>query len=118
MRTTTIRHALAALPLTLALAGSPGEAQEIPAHPDALVFAPIAFEPPSAEAHRHVLKNGMVVFIAEDRALPLVDIALTLRVGDWLDPESKEGLASFTGSQMRRGGTKSLTAEELDEEAS
>jgi predicted Zn-dependent peptidase len=57
----------------------------------------------------------MVVFIAEDRALPLVNISLTLRVGSWLDPEGKEGLASFTGSQMRRGGTKSLNAEELDE---
>ena len=62
-----------------------------------------------------VLKNGMVVFIAEDRALPLVNIALTVRVGSWLEPAGKEGLAGFTGSQMRRGGTQSLTAEELDE---
>ena len=57
----------------------------------------------------------MVVFIAEDKALPLVDVSLTLRVGSWLDPEGREGLASFTGSQMRQGGTKSLSAEELDE---
>jgi predicted Zn-dependent peptidase len=62
-----------------------------------------------------VLKNGMAVYIAEDRALPLVSLSLTVRVGSWLDPEGKEGLAAFTGSQMRRGGTKSLTAEELDE---
>ena len=62
-----------------------------------------------------VLKNGMVVYIAEDRALPLVNIALTVRVGSWLEPAGKEGLAGFTGSQMRRGGTKSLTAEQLDE---
>ena len=62
-----------------------------------------------------VLKNGMVVYIAEDRALPLVNISLSLRVGSWLDPAGKDGLAGFTGAQMRRGGTKRLTAEELDE---
>jgi predicted Zn-dependent peptidase len=38
-----------------------------------------------------VLKNGMVVYIAEDRALPLVNIALTVRVGSWLEPVGKEG---------------------------
>ena len=62
-----------------------------------------------------MLKNGMVVFIAEDRALPLVNIALTVRTGSYLEPAGKEGLAGLTGSQIRRGGTKSLTAEELDE---
>ncbi|MCG6927064.1 MAG: insulinase family protein [Acidobacteria bacterium] len=113
MRIPMAPHALVAL--VLAAAASPVAAQEIAARPDALTFEPIVFEPPSPEGHRHVLKNGMVVFIAEDRALPLVNISLTLRVGGWLDPEGREGLASFTGSQMRRGGTKSLTAEELDE---
>ncbi len=108
------RHALLALPLLLAL-GSLAAGQEIPAHPDELSFEPIVFEPPEAADHRHVLKNGMVVFIAEDKALPLVNISLTLKVGSWLDPTGKEGLASYTGSQMRRGGTKSLSAEELDE---
>ena len=109
------RHALVALVLALTVGTVSAPAQEIPDHPDELTFEPIVFEPPSPEDHRHVLKNGMVVFIAEDRALPLVNISLTLPVGSWLDPEGKEGLASFTGSQMRRGGTKSLTAEELDE---
>ena len=108
------RHALHALPLLLAL-GSLAAGQEIPAHPDELSFEPIVFEPPKAADHRHVLNNGMVVFIAEDKALPLVNISLTLKVGSWLDPPGQEGLASYTGSQMRRGGTKSLSAEELDE---
>jgi predicted Zn-dependent peptidase len=114
VRTATIRRALVALSVVLALT-APAAAQEIPAHPDELTFEPIAFEPPSPGDYRHVLDNGMVVFIAEDKDLPLVNISLTLRVGDWLDPRGREGLASFTGSQMRRGGTKSLTAEELDE---
>jgi zinc protease len=108
------RLATAALLLSL-LPAAPAAAQAIPDHPDKLVFQPIAYEPPAAKDYRVVLGNGMVVYIAEDRALPLVNIALTVRVGSWLEPAGKEGLAGFTGSQMRRGGTKSLTAEELDE---
>ena len=58
-----------------------------------------------ARDHRVVLKNGMVVYIAEDQTLPLVNIALTVRTGGYLEPAGKEGLAALTGSQIRRGGT-------------
>jgi len=109
------RTATAALLLLAILPAVPAAAQAIADHPDKLVFQPVAFEPPVAKSHRVVLKNGMVVYLAEDRALPLVNIALSVRVGSWLEPAGKEGLAGFTGSQMRRGGTKSLTAEQLDE---
>jgi zinc protease len=105
----------AALALLALLPASPLAAQTIPDSPDKLVFQPIAYEPPVARDYRVVLKNGMVVYIAEDRALPLVNIAITVRVGSWLEPVGKEGLAAFTGSQIRRGGTRRLTAEELDE---
>ena len=110
------RAATAVLLAATLLPAAPAAAQAIPDHPDKLSFQPIAFQPPVAKDHRVVLKNGMVVFIAEDRALPLVNISLTVRVGSWLEPAGKEGLAGFTGSQMRRGGTKSLTAEQLDEQ--
>jgi zinc protease len=109
------RAATAALLAASFLPAAPAAAQAIPDHPDKLVFPPIAFAPPVAKDHRVVLKNGMVVYIAEDRALPLVNVALTVRVGSWLEPAGQEGLAGLTGSQMRRGGTKSLTAEQLDE---
>ena len=99
----------------VAAPAAPARAQAIPDSPDKLTFPPIVFQPPRAQDHRVVLKNGMVVFIAEDKALPLVNVAITVRAGSWLDPEGKEGLAAFTGSQMRRGGTESLTAEQLDE---
>jgi zinc protease len=105
----------AVLALLALLPAAPLAAQAVPDRPDKLVFQPIAYEPPVAKDYRVVLKNGMVVYIAEDRALPLVNISLTVRVGSWLEPPGKEGLAAFTGSQIRRGGTKSLTAEELDE---
>ena len=109
------RTATAALLAAALLPGATASAQAIPDRPDQLVFQPLAFQPPVAKDYRVVLKNGMVVFIAEDRALPLVNIALTVRAGSWLEPAGKEGLAALTGSQMRRGGTKSLTAEQLDE---
>jgi zinc protease len=105
----------APLTLVLGLLASPLLAQPIPASPDQLVFKPLVFNPPSAKDHRVVLRNGMVVFIAEDPALPLVNISLVVRTGRWVEPEEKAGLAGFTGSQMRRGGTASLAAEELDE---
>jgi predicted Zn-dependent peptidase len=90
-------------------------APAIPDRPEKLVFKPIQFQPPSAKDHRVVLKNGMVVYIAEDRALPLVNVAITVRTGSWLEPAGKEGLAALTGAQLRRGGSRTLSAEELDE---
>jgi len=99
----------------LLLAASPLLAQPIPDRPDKLTFKPLVYNPPSARDHRVVLKNGLVVFIAEDKALPLVNISLVVRTGRWLEPADKAGLAGLTGSQIRRGGSKSLTAEALDE---
>jgi zinc protease len=106
---------LAALLLAFAGPVSMARAQEIPARPDQLTFKPLLFTPPSAGDYRVVLKNGMVAYVAEDKALPLVNIAITVRTGSYLEPQGKEGLAGFTGSQIRRGGSASLTAEQLDE---
>ena len=105
--------------LTMAFATLPGwaAAQAIPSHPDELEFEPISFTPPKAADHRVVLENGMVVYIAQDPTLPLVNISMTMRVGSYLEPAGKEGLAALTGDLMRRGGTSSLTAEDLDERA-
>ncbi|MET0556664.1 MAG: pitrilysin family protein [Vicinamibacteria bacterium] len=103
------------LAVTLAASAPLASAQPIPAKPDQLKFAPVSYTPPKAADHRVVLKNGMVVYVVEDPTLPLVNIALTIRTGSYLEPAGKEGLASFTGAQIRQGGTKSLTAEQLDE---
>lgn len=110
-----MRNTLAVLALASSLSARPAAAQAIPDHPDKLRFKPITFTPPSAKDYRVVLKNGMLVFIAEDKTLPLVSIGLTVRTGGYLEPPGKEGLAGFTGSQIRRGGTRSLSAEQLDE---
>jgi zinc protease len=102
----------AALSAGLALSGG---AQTIPDHPEKLTFKPIRFTVPRASDYRVPLKNGMVAYVAEDRTLPLVSVSVLLRVGSHLEPPGKEGVAALTGSQIRRGGTKSLTAEQLDE---
>ena len=101
--------------LLLLVAAPPLLAQPIPERPDQLTFKPLVYEPPSPRDHRVVLKNGLVVFIAEDRTLPLVSVSLVVRTGRWLEPADKAGLAGLVGSQIRRGGSKSLTAEALDE---
>ena len=105
----------AALLLAAAVQAVPAAAPAIPDSPDKLVFKPIAYTPPRAADHRVVLKNGMVVYIAEDPTLPLVDIQVTVRTGSYLDPAGREGLAALTGSLLRNGGTRTLTAEQLDE---
>jgi len=107
--------AVAPLLLLAALQAAPAPAPAIPETPDKLVFKPLAYTPPRASDHRVVLKNGMVVYIAEDPTLPLVDIQVLVRTGSYLDPAGREGLASLTGSEIRDGGTRSLTAEQLDE---
>jgi predicted Zn-dependent peptidase len=107
----SLRVALAAA-LQLSL---PAVAQQIPDHPEKLSFKPIVFTPPRASDYRVPLKNGIVVYAAEDRTLPLVNISILVRTGSYLEPPGKEGLAALTGSQIRRGGSKSYTAEQLDE---
>jgi predicted Zn-dependent peptidase len=104
----------AALTCALPAAGAE-EKGRIPAHPRELRFAERRFEVPEAEPYRHVLGNGVPVYVAEDRSLPLVDIAVALRAGEYLDPPEKVGLAALTASMLRRGGTETLSPEALDE---
>ena len=105
----------AVLLLAAAVQAAPVSAPAIPDNPAKLVFKPLTFTPPQARDHRVVLSSGMVVFIAEDRTLPLVSLSLIVRTGAYLDPAGKEGLATLVGSQIRNGGTRTLTAEQLDE---
>ena len=95
----------------------PVSGQPVPAHPANLTYALLDFTPPDAGDHRHELSNGVVVFVVEDHELPLVSLSLTVRTGSYLDPPDKIGLASLTGSQMRAGGTTSMSAADFDEEA-
>lgn len=90
---------------------------QIPTHPRDLKYAPLAFEPPEPSAYRRVLANKVVAYMVEDHELPLVNVAVMMRGGSYVEPKGKEGLASAVGSQMRAGGAGDLTAEQFDEEA-
>jgi zinc protease len=109
--------AVMALVLTVALTAPPVYAQAIPSHPTDLSYELLSFTAPVAADHRHELSNGVVGFVVEDHELPLVSINLTIRTGSYLDAPDKFGVASLTGSQMRVGGTTSMSASDFDEQA-
>jgi zinc protease len=88
----------------------------IPERPERLRFEERRFEPPAAEQHRHQLSNGIPVYLVEDHSLPLVDVAVAVRTGDWVDTADRVGLASFAGALIRRGGTASKSPDEFDEQ--
>jgi len=90
-------------------------AGDIPTRPEALEFPPLTFEPPHPSEYRVELDHGAVGYLIPDRTLPLINISVVIRVGDYLDPTGKEGLADMMGYLMSRGGIESMTAEELDE---
>jgi zinc protease len=90
---------------------------QIPAHPSLLEFSPIEFQPPEASQYRRELPGGAVAYLVEDHQFPLVDVSVTIRTGGYLVPDEDIDVASFTGSQMRVGGTQSISFTDFDEEA-
>lgn len=87
----------------------------IPDRPEKLSFPPLTYEPPAPEQYRVALKSGPVAYVVPDRELPLVNLVIYVRTGKYLEPAGKEGLADLTGYLLARGGTKSKTAEEMEE---
>lgn len=102
--------------LAILVPALPLAAAEIPKSPDQLTFKPFTYTPPSAKDYRAALKAGPVIYIAEDNELPLVNIAITLRLGTYLNPPGKEGLAEMAGYLLTKAGTKKRKAEDLDED--
>jgi predicted Zn-dependent peptidase len=69
------------------------------------------------EPDRYVLDNGMTVYLLEDPTLPKINLYASLnKCGSYLEPPSKIGLASMTGTVMRTGGTTSKAGDAIDEE--
>lgn len=87
----------------------------IPKRPEQLKFPPLNYEPPNPADFRLQLKSGPVAYVAPDRELPLVNLSILVRTGDYLEPAGKEGCAEITGYLLARGGTQSRKAEELEE---
>jgi zinc protease len=90
--------------------------QEIVEHPDLLTYPELVFDPPKPSDYRTTLSNGMVVYIAEDKELPLINVSVLIRGGAAWEPAEKTGLASLTGTLLRDGGTQTRTPDDLDDE--
>ncbi len=61
------------------------------------------------------MKSGPVAYVVPDHELPLVNIHVYVRTGDYVAPAGKEGLPDLTGWLMAHGGTQTKTAEEMEE---
>ncbi len=82
-------------------------------NPAALEFGNVTFDEPTPE--HSVLSNGLVVYLLEDHALPLVSGAAFIKTGSIYDPEAKSSLASLTADLMRSGGSAGRSADATDE---
>ena len=94
----------------------PATAGIIPDHPDELTFQPLEFDPPAAADYRYTLSNGVTVFLAPSRELPLISVNFMFKGGEYLEPADKVGLASLTGRLIRTGGAGDLSPSEVDEQ--
>jgi predicted Zn-dependent peptidase len=93
----------------------PATAEAIPDRPEKLSFPPLEFEPPSPASYRVALRSGPVAYLVPDRELPLVNLVIYVHAGAYLEPPGKAGLAGLSGYLLARGGTRSRTAQELEE---
>ncbi|UCC80347.1 MAG: insulinase family protein [Candidatus Zixiibacteriota bacterium] len=66
------------------------------------------------EVTRTVLDNGMILFLMEDRELPLISAHALVRSGSIYDSKEDQALAGITGTVMRTGGTRSYSPDSLN----
>ncbi len=64
---------------------------------------------------RIVLKNGMVLLLAEKHEIPMVTVSMAIKAGGVVEPPTKPGLASLTASLLTQGTTK-RTANQISRE--
>ena len=86
---------------------------DTPKHYTELQFEPLP-EIELPEYERYELDNGMVVYLLEDRDLPLIGGTAVVRTGSRYEPADRVGLAQLTGAVMRSGGTQNHPAAELN----
>ena len=113
---TRMRFILALALLTVATTAAPART---PAHPDEIEFLPLTFEPPQAADYRHTISNSageVPVYLAPSHEFPLISVTFTFNGGSDQDSANSPGLASAMASMLRRGGTATVSAEDLDEE--
>jgi zinc protease len=100
--------AAAALTAGPATAGTPAKDWKEIAKPALRPFVP-------TQPRRVALGNGMVIFLQEDRELPLIQMTLMVRGGYRDEDAAKRGLVNIYGQAWRTGGTAKRTGDDLDD---
>ncbi len=90
-------------------------ADDIVDHPDKLEFEELDYTPPRPADYRHTLKSGVRAYITENRELPTFELTVLIRTGSIYDPVEQPGLAKIAGYLLRNGGTRDMTAKDMDE---
>jgi zinc protease len=90
-------------------------ADDIVDHPDKLRFEELDYTPPRPADYRHTLKSGVPAYIAENHELPTFELTVLIRTGSVYDPVDQAGLARIAGHLLRNGGTRDMTAKDIDE---
>lgn len=61
------------------------------------------------------LDNGLVLFLQQDRELPLISLTVSVRGGSSEEPADRTGLVDLYGAVWRTGGTKARSGDQIDE---
>src|ERR1051325_8919039 len=69
----------------------------LPSRPEKLSFPELHYDAPDPARYRVALSNGPIAYVAADRELPLVNIVLLVRTGQYRAPRGKEGLTDLLG---------------------
>jgi zinc protease len=121
-----LRRSARVLMLGLLLTGCALDAPSRPEAPQSpgaalvrrMTFAPLELRIPRVgrDVDRRVLPNGIVLYLADDRSLPLVQASAVFRAGSLFEDPARPAVARFTASQLRSGGTALLPFAQLNEE--
>ncbi len=87
----------------------------IPPRPEAIEFQALEYTPPRAADFRRMLSDGTIVYVAESHEFPLVNVSITFKGGNSLDPAATPGLASVMARMVREGGAGDMNPAMFDE---
>src|SRR4030042_2819736 len=74
-------------------------------NPRELTYPDLQYSAPIGAEFRTVLTNGMILYVAEDHMLPIVEMKLQFQGGTAHDPAHITGLAELLGQSLVAGGT-------------
>jgi zinc protease len=87
----------------------------IPPRPEEIKFEALEYTPPRAADFRRMLSDGTIVYVAESHEFPLINVSVTFKGGDSLDPAATPGLASMMARMVREGGAGDMNPATFDE---